>query len=449
LKWEIEKGGNQLSSEFEKVGDLLPSHLKEKWAISQYQFTQPSWNILLRTLAVAGLLNSEGPIRQVEIKLLFQLETDQIRFMKHVGPARFSQLIKELQGLEHALSEPLSNINLDRPPELSKDEDEILEQIDTPSSLTLEQMLLFWIATIPDWRRKLEEEFGLTLEEIEFEDEHITRRIQIFDLRMKGMTLDQIGHQFGVTRERIRQIVKKAYLLIAHMEIFEGQSYEDFFAKYFESKKGESRQKALEKQMEIDLKVRKLLETSPGMTMNELANNLNLSIDELKNSLQPQTTKFIWGESKLNPKPSKYSEEDILEGLRMAEAFESPISAPMYWSLVSRGLIDAPGPQTVAIRFGSWRRACELAQVNYVESIRSKYESNWTEEEMLLHVIEFLKNRTFGRGIENYDAWRIETMNNAPSGALVRTSFGSWLEAKNLALVLMREKKISPKLIDV
>jgi hypothetical protein len=121
----------------------------------------------------------------------------------------------------------------------------------------------------------------------------------------------------------------------------------------------------------------------------------------------------------------------------------------MYWSLVSRGLIDAPGPQTVAIRFGSWRRACELAQVNYVESIRSKYESNWTEEEMLLHVIEFLKNRTFGRGIENYDAWRIETMNNAPSGALVRTSFGSWLEAKNLALVLMREKKISPKLIDV
>jgi hypothetical protein len=39
-------------------------------------------------------------------------------------------------------------------------------------------------------------------------------------------------------------------------------------------------------------------------------------------------------------------------------------------------------------------------------------------------------------------------MNNAPSGALVRTSFGSWLEAKNLALVLMREKKISPKLID-
>jgi lambda repressor-like predicted transcriptional regulator len=287
LKWEIEKGGNQLSSEFEKVGDLLPSHLKEKWAISQYQFTQPSWNILLRTLAVAGLLNSEGPIRQVEIKLLFQLETDQIRFMKHVGPARFSQLIKELQGLEHALSEPLSNINLDRPLELSKDEDEILEQIDTPSSLTLEQMLLFWIATIPDWRRKLEEEFGLTLEEIEFEDEHITRRIQIFDLRMKGMTLDQIGHQFGVTRERIRQIVKKAYLLIAHMEIFEGQSYEDFFAKYFESKKGESRQKALEKQMEIDLKVRKLLETSPGMTMNELANNLNLSIDELKNSLQP------------------------------------------------------------------------------------------------------------------------------------------------------------------
>lgn len=36
------------------------------------------------------------------------------------------------------------------------------------------------------------------------------RNRQIIELREKGNTLDQIGKMFGITRERVRQIVSKA-----------------------------------------------------------------------------------------------------------------------------------------------------------------------------------------------------------------------------------------------
>jgi hypothetical protein len=139
---------------------------------------------------------------------------------------------------------------------------------------------------------------------------------------------------------------------------------------------------------------------------------------------------------------SQFSDEAILEALKFAEAFESPVSAPMYRDLVERGLVNGPGPQTVALRFGSWKKACELAEVSYNESVRTSYERQWTENELLESVIEFLRNKSFGKGIQSYDEWRIETMNNAPSGAHVRKYFDTWIDAKNKALIYMRENNL-------
>ena len=136
-----------------------------------------------------------------------------------------------------------------------------------------------------------------------------------------------------------------------------------------------------------------------------------------------------------------------MEALRTVEAFESPVSAPKYRELLDRGLIEGPGPQTVAKRFGSWKRACELAEVTFNDSIRESYDVQWTQDEMLQYLSEFLMNKEFGKGIESYDAWRIETMSNAPSGAHVRNNFGTWIDAKNKCLLYMRENKISTNLL--
>jgi hypothetical protein len=166
----------------------------------------------------------------------------------------------------------------------------------------------------------------------------------------------------------------------------------------------------------------------------------------LQISLHPQTAKFIWTDPQEKTNKSPFSDEAILEALKQAEAFESPISAPMYRDLVERGLVHGPGPQTVAQRFGTWKRACELADVTYNEAIRSSYEKQWTEIEMLKHVVDFLLNKSFGKAFQNYDEWRIETMTSAPSGAHVRKKFETWIDARNKALIYMRENNIKPGL---
>jgi hypothetical protein len=98
-------------------------------------------------------------------------------------------------------------------------------------------------------------------------------------------------------------------------------------------------------------------------------------------------------------------------------------------------------------RFKTWNNACKLANVSHNESIRETYESLWTEDEMLNFLIEFLKNRSFGVGINSYDEWRNETLTNAPSGAHVRNIFNTWINAKNKALKKMYLDKVSPELI--
>jgi hypothetical protein len=71
----------------------------------------------------------------------------------------------------------------------------------------------------------------------------------------------------------------------------------------------------------------------------------------------------------------------------------------------------------------------------------------WGKEEVLDYLIEFLKNRTYGEGVQSYDEWRIETLSSAPSGAHVRNIFDTWINAKNSALKKMFDKNISPDLV--
>jgi predicted transcriptional regulator len=260
---------------------------------------------------------------------------------------------------------------------------------------------------------------------------------------MDGLTLDEIGKQYGLTRERIRQILNKASKSVESDPSLGGRGFSEIFASRTHSAKSEERRLQQENKESIDSRVRTYLNSNPGATYLEIFQELGISVKDLRASLQPQTTKFIWTEASENMKQSLFSDEAILEALKLAEAFESPISAPKYRELVERGLVNGPGPQTVALRFGSWKRACELAEVTYNESVRTSYDKQWTESEMLESVIEFLLNKSYGKGIQSYDEWRFETMRDAPSGAHVRKYFDTWIDTKNRALMYMRDNKLT------
>jgi hypothetical protein len=115
----------------------------------------------------------------------------------------------------------------------------------------------------------------------------------------------------------------------------------------------------------------------------------------------------------------------------------------MYENLVERGLVKGPKSQTIAKRFGTWSNACLHAGVMFVRSVRSEYSKIWSEDEILKYLIYFLKNREFGVGVLEYDHWRSKYRTEAPSSAHIRNMFGSWIDAKNIALLYMKNNSQS------
>ncbi len=407
--------------------EFLKPEIQASWGVSRSSFTNPTWNILMRALYRANLIGETGKIEEILISQLSLITVLDIKDLKHVGKDRLEDLLQELSAIDTPAYEP--------GPYGSGYEKAI--------HYSIEQWVILNILRQINWREEFLSSYGYQFDENIFEDDLVARKIRVLELRMSGHTLDEIGKQLGVTRERIRQILKKAFQLVEGDPSLEDKGFREIFAEKTHSAKGQQRRLEQERKESIDTVVRSFLNSKPGATYLEISQELGISDQDLRECLQPQTSKFIWTEARENVNESPYSDEAILEALKLAEAFESPISAPAYRELVERGLVHGPGPQTVALRFGSWKRACEIAEVTYNESVRTSYERLWTDSEMLEYVIEFLLNKTYGKGIQSYDEWRIETMNNAPSGALVRKNFDTWIDAKNKALTYMRENKIN------
>lgn len=410
---------------------FLDSEVAKGWGISRYYISNPTWNILGRALVQANLIPKHTEIDVIKISDLEILTLADIRELKHAGNLRVRRLISELEQISESVSEEVYSDN----PQANI------------QKITIEASLIVRMLTSLNWREDFETDFGYTFNELEFEDENIERNLNILAARLDGLTLDAIGKEYGVTRERIRQIIKR---LINKAETFPDVSIlnlENLLEQRLDSLKNAPKLSELNNRSEIDLKARLIINTRPGIKIDDLSALLMIESKYLYSVLNKNTKKFIYTDEKVNSNSSNFTDDEILEALRLAEAFESPVNRNLYDDLVSRGLIKGPGSQTVMKRFSTWNKACQLADVNYNESVRDSYETLWTKDEMLDYVIEFLTNRSFGVGINSYDEWRIETLSNAPSGAHLRNNFDTWINAKNSALQKMFDKKISPELI--
>ena len=410
---------------------FLDSEVAKGWGISRYYISNPTWNILGRALVQANLIPKHTEINVIKISDLEILTLADIRELKHAGTLRVRRLISELEQISESVSEEVDSNN----PQANI------------QKITIEASLIVRMLTSANWRGDFETDFGYTFNELEFEDESIERNLNILAARLDGLTLDAIGKEYGVTRERIRQIIKK---LINKAETFPDVSIlnlENLLEQRLDSLKNAPKLSEVNNRSEIDLKARQIINTRPGIKIDDLSALLMTESKYLYSVLNKNTKKFIYTDENVNSNSSNFTNDEILEALRLAEAFESPVNRNLYDDLVGRGLIKGPGSQTVMKRFSTWNKACQLADVNYNESVRDSYETLWTKDEMLDYVIEFLTNRSFGVGINSYDEWRIETLSNAPSGAHLRNNFDTWINAKNSALQKMFDKKISPELI--
>lgn len=422
------------------LSEYLPADLRDKWAISSSGFSGPSWNILRRALMKFDFGDSGYPNEYVEVEILDQLTLSDLKQIKHAGIKRIDLLLSELANTSREyISKP--RLEPKRPLEAIED-----ASADMGTRL-LEKTILMDILISENWREDFNKKFHMHFDSSILEDDLVLRRLTIFESRVAGQTLAEIGKNFGISRERVRQILEKSFSTIAHNPIFEGKSLQIILE---ERQNSDTANKAYESAMqskEIDLKIRNALNDKSGLKYSELAAILETTEDRIKSCISPQASKFVFIETLPHNFQPQFSEEFTLDAIRMAAAIRSPLSAPMYESLVERGLVRGPRAQMIAKRFGSWSNACRIAGILHVQPVRSIYSKTWTEGEALLFIIGFLKDNDFGVGVLSYDDWRETHAKDAPSSAHLRNIFGTWITSKNKALEFMRLNSISCDLV--
>jgi len=412
------------------LDEFLTPHVASGWGISKLFFSTSSWSILTRALTYAELIPKKTDVDVITIENLSKITIDDVESLKHIGETRIRALVTDLENVSEFLSKDY----------LQK------ESLEVRNKLNLEADLAFRIIKSENWRDEFEVEFGYAFEYVEFDDETTIRNLNVLAYRASGLTLDEIGKIYAVSRERIRQILERIILKVSQNIDLTVENLNSLLETRLAANKSAHKIAEIKTQLEIEFKARLLVDKKPGIKIEELTRLIGVSEKLLNSVLHKQTKKFIYSEQNLNANKSNYSDEDILEALRMTKNYMSPITRTLYDDLVEKGLVNGPGSQTVMKRFRTWNKACEAANIAYTDSARDIYESLWTREEMLSAVIDFLKNPMYGEAVQSYDQWRIRSSSNAPSGTHIRNTFNTWMNAKNEALEKMVRDGISPDL---
>ena len=236
---------------------------------------------------------------------------------------------------------------------------------------------------------------------------------KMVELREAGWTLEAIGDQFGVTRERVRQILKKAGAVNAQ-EL--------------------SERKRLKREEETEFAVaaiRAQVRANPGTTLEAVAEQFGVDLATVRRALTTAEMKLILkvdGRSASDAR-KKWSRQELLDLLKVAATYSWPVTVNSYNALIEVGEIDGPTSQMFPIRFGSWSAACAEAGVESGTTYLDGYNRAWTEEDLWRYVCNYLLDPATKGNLRDFDSWLVGK-DGAPSVETVRTQLGGWQEMK-------------------
>jgi len=248
-----------------------------------------------------------------------------------------------------------------------------------------------------------------------------------------GVSLNEIGVNFGFTRERARQILKKfgvsTRIIKRQIGVRESANQEHLA-------------------QSIDAWVT----THPGCRLPEVSSALNISESDVLILCPKETQGLLLGlRKKKNPEKYRtYSRTQILDALRQAFDLRNPsmsmysvsetlpLTGPFYDKQRSEGAVRGPSQARILQVFGTWKAACEEADVPCVEAVRDFYELRWSDYELIGQVAEFISNSN-SRSVASFEAWcRLD--DSRASFGTIRNQIGDWSEACELALHLLRQQ---------
>jgi len=242
------------------------------------------------------------------------------------------------------------------------------------------------------------------------------RNREMVDLRTSGKSLGEIGEKFGITRERVRQILLKT----------DAPSFQEVKA-LRESIKAD-------KLEEVRATAIERASAQPNKTIDEIAEELQVSAIELKRILTPQEINLF--ARPLRTGFQKWSDQEIVVILREAATLEFPLTVKAYSKLLEDGFLKGPSAARISQRFRSWQNACDLADVEAGTRTRPRDQSRWTDNDLFTAVIHYLKLPESTGSARDYDSWASD-QDDVPSMGTLRNRLGEWNLIRNTAIEMM------------
>ena len=238
-------------------------------------------------------------------------------------------------------------------------------------------------------------------------------------MRAEGASLQEIGDHFGVSRERVRQVVNEfSDVIKRRREVQDAAETEAMLKEFLE-----------------------LLAVSPGISREEVEQHLGEPWRKIFTAMPVRWAKFLKEEGR--PLGLKWSQDQILEAIRRAARVEEPLSQKTFDLLVREGVIDCCSTVRIAQIFDKWSIACDLAGVRSVGSFVGEYQRSWSESDCIDWVCRFLLSSETSRSVDAYGLWVKEQEGNPPSSGTIRTTVGPWSTSITEALGELTSEKYS------
>jgi hypothetical protein len=306
-----------------------------------------------------------------------------------------------------------------------------------------------WICCFtPDQLPRLVEKVGPSIEKflVESSDSSTyfganSRIAEVARLASEGLTLQAIGDELGVTRERVRQILQDRLPELAQRR------------KALVVARRQEHSRRAEGELQTDRLERLLFELDergidPDDVITALQRSRHLDRTAERFKMNPESVRLLY---ELTPASfqlvetgkkgaSRFSDEKLIEYLRLcAQSLGvSQLSGNAYDDFARRQTLTPevwPTMQTMMIRFGSWREACQIAGLSsgrplqhYVQDFPPARCRAYVDE-YVLEMLQLGSKPTFS----SFCDW--SKKNAGPSGATVRNRIGPWSEALATSLV--------------
>ena len=267
--------------------------------------------------------------------------------------------------------------------------------------------------------------------------DRLIRMLEVLDGVLGGKSLDVLGSEMGISRERVRQII---------LPIFSQVGVDGLIG---------LRMKVKRKRQDLDIqKVRMVSELQteitmfirqhPGISATEIGEVFPNNEEEVLDAIKRHGA-LVLSSFPLQEDQEVKTRSDMIQSLQDASLLAFPLTGVSYDELLEQGLISGVSRQRIMQVFGTWIAACESAEVEPGSQLKGvTYVRTYSYKEMLRVVGKFLIDddlRGYTGGLHSYGRWRNmqELAENLPSEGTIRNQVdASWKRVKELALVELR-----------